>query len=88
VTGVPYPGELGEEISSKVCQDCWNEWVNGEVIVINELRLNFMDPASQPILIRHMREFLFLDGAPTGGEARELPYDPDAGGGKPSDGHH
>jgi Fe-S cluster biosynthesis and repair protein YggX len=30
-----------------------------EVMVINELRLNFMDPASQETLNRHMREFLF-----------------------------
>jgi Fe-S cluster biosynthesis and repair protein YggX len=30
-----------------------------EVMVINELRLNFMDPASQEILNQHMRDFLF-----------------------------
>ena len=35
-----------------------------EVIVINELRLNFMDPAAQDILHRRMKEFLELE-APT-----------------------
>ena len=30
-------------------------------MVINELRLNFMDPDSQDVLIRHLREFLKLD---------------------------
>jgi len=88
VAALTYPGELGQEIASKVCEDCWAEWQKGEVIVINELRLNFMDPASQPTLIKHMREFLFLDGAPSGEEAAALPFDPEAGGGKPSDGHH
>jgi len=33
-------------------------------MVINELRLNFMDPASQEILEKHMREFLMLDPQP------------------------
>jgi len=28
-------------------------------MVINELRLNFMDPQSQETLNKHMREFLF-----------------------------
>lgn len=33
-------------------------------MVINELRLNFMDPESQEILARAMREFLTLDSSP------------------------
>jgi Fe-S cluster biosynthesis and repair protein YggX len=31
-------------------------------MVINELRLNFMDPRSQEVLTQHMREFLGLTG--------------------------
>lgn len=31
-------------------------------MVINELRLNFMDPKSLEVLERHMREFLLLEG--------------------------
>jgi Fe-S cluster biosynthesis and repair protein YggX len=53
-----YPGALGAEIQAKVCADCWAEWQRAEVMVINELRLNFMDPTAQEILARHMREFL------------------------------
>lgn len=58
---VPHPGELGAEIRAKVCGLCWAEWEAMEVMVINELRLNFMDPNSADILTRHMREFLCLD---------------------------
>ncbi|MEE8138465.1 MAG: Fe(2+)-trafficking protein [Thermoanaerobaculia bacterium] len=58
---VPYPGRLGEEIQEKTCADCWAEWQHAEVKVINELRLNFMDPRSNDILIQHMREFLCLE---------------------------
>jgi Fe-S cluster biosynthesis and repair protein YggX len=55
----PLPGKLGPEIRDKVCADCWAEWQRAEVMVINELRLNFMDPAAQETLNQHMREFLF-----------------------------
>jgi Fe-S cluster biosynthesis and repair protein YggX len=53
------PGALGAEIQEKVCADCWAEWQKTEVMVINELRLNFMDPGAQETLNRQMRDFLF-----------------------------
>ena len=63
----PYPGDLGEEIVAKICNDCWNEWLQAEIMVINEFRLNFMEPGANEILVRHLREFLALDQpAPTG----------------------
>ena len=61
----PYPGDLGLEIQEKVCRPCWAEWQQAEVIVINELRLDFMDPKSHDTLVLHMREFLGLDRAPS-----------------------
>jgi len=57
----PLRGPLGREVQERVCADCWRDWQQTEVIVINELRLNFMDPAAQEVLDRHMREFLRLD---------------------------
>ena len=60
LAGPPFPGALGEEIAAKVCADCWAEWQTAEVMVINELRLNFMDPKAQQVLAGHMREFLAL----------------------------
>lgn len=64
-TGVFYGGELGQQIRRQICADCWAEWQEAEVMVINELRLNFMDPKSQEILAQQLREFLKLD-APDG----------------------
>jgi Fe-S cluster biosynthesis and repair protein YggX len=61
LTRNPMPGPLGQTIRDKICADCWGEWTKAEVMVINELRLNFMDPAAQETLERHMREFLALD---------------------------
>jgi Fe-S cluster biosynthesis and repair protein YggX len=62
LTRQPFPGKLGVEIRERICADCWNEWLKMEVMVINELRLSLMDPASQETLNRHMREFLFSGG--------------------------
>ncbi len=58
----PVPGAVGREIHEHVCADCWAEWQNMEVMVINELRLNFMDPNAQSVLDEHMRKFFFLAG--------------------------
>ena len=55
----PVPGPLGEEIAARVCAGCWNDWSAMEIKVINELRLNFMEPEAQETLARHMRDFLF-----------------------------
>lgn len=57
----PLPGSAGAEVQRNVCAACWQEWERAEVMVINELRLNFMDPEAQQILERHMRDFLALD---------------------------
>ncbi len=58
------PEDLAKLVRDTVCAACWREWQEMEVIVINELRLNFMDPAAQDILHRRMKEFLELE-APT-----------------------
>ena len=59
----PMPGPLGAEIQAASCAECWGEWTRAEVMIINELRLNFMDPAAQVQLESHMREFFVLDPA-------------------------
>jgi len=57
----PLPGAAGAELQQKVCAECWAEWLDAEVMVINELRLNFMDPEAQATLRQQMREFFQLD---------------------------
>lgn len=63
----PLPGAVGAEVQQHVCAECWGEWQKAEVMVINELRLNFMDPAAQDTLTQQMREFLHLPGTPEAG---------------------
>jgi Fe-S cluster biosynthesis and repair protein YggX len=78
----PLPGAVGREVQAQVCADCWAEWRHAEVMVINELRLNFMDPAAQDALDRHMREFLRLPPAPGGPGAPAGPGKPAAPSGR------
>jgi|CXWL01.1.fsa_nt_gi Fe-S cluster biosynthesis and repair protein YggX len=59
----PYPGELGRQLVAHVCTDCWAEWSKREVMVINELRLNFMEPGAMEILAQYIRDFFFLPPA-------------------------
>jgi Fe-S cluster biosynthesis and repair protein YggX len=82
------PGAAGREVQAQVCADCWAEWGRSEVMVINELRLNFMDPAAQEVLNRHMREFLHLPaaGAAAGAQAGDATTTAGGPAGAPSSG--
>lgn len=60
----PIPGPAGAEVRDHICAVCWAEWEKMEVMVINELRLNFMDPQAQRVLLQHMRQFLMLEEPP------------------------
>jgi len=56
----PLRGKIGQEIHANVCQTCWDEWSRGEVMLINEYRLNLADPEHRKALYDHMREFFNL----------------------------
>jgi Fe-S cluster biosynthesis and repair protein YggX len=64
ITVPAYGGKLGEEIKTKICNDCWKEWMEQSVKVINELRLNMAEADHRKQLTNFMREFLKL---PAGG---------------------
>ncbi len=49
-----------KERAASLCSECWQEWEGIEVKVINEYRLNFMDPEHRAQLKRACVEFLQL----------------------------
>jgi Fe-S cluster biosynthesis and repair protein YggX len=57
---VPFTGAAKERVLSGICAACWKEWEVMEVKVINEYRLNFMDPQHREQLQRSCFEFLQL----------------------------
>jgi len=55
---VPFPAAVKEKVVSSVCSSCWKEWEGMEIKVINEYRLNFIDPEHRAMLQRACLEFL------------------------------
>jgi Fe-S cluster biosynthesis and repair protein YggX len=61
---VAFPPRLKERILSSICDACWQEWEGVEVKVINEYRLNFMDPRHREQLARAGADFLGVGADP------------------------
>lgn len=55
----PYPGPLGERILQHISKKAWQMWLNQQVILINEYRLNTLDPNARKFLREEMEKFLF-----------------------------
>ena len=47
-------------MAASFCSACWQEWEGVEVKVINEYRLNFMDPEHRAMLKRACVDFFQL----------------------------
>ena len=56
----PYKTPLGQEIFTKVCAACWQEWQGMSTMVINEYALNLATPQGRETLRNHMKAFLNL----------------------------
>jgi Fe-S cluster biosynthesis and repair protein YggX len=56
----PLTGQLGQEILARVCPDCWTEWRQESINVINHNGLQPADPADRQKLRAYLREFLKL----------------------------
>jgi len=59
----PYPGELGQRIYNNVSKEAWQEWLQRQTMLVNEMRLNLMDPKAQEYLKQQMELFFFGEGA-------------------------
>ena len=55
----PYPGELGKKIHQEISQKAWDLWLDEQTKLINEYRLNVIDPESIQIIENKMYSFLF-----------------------------
>lgn len=59
----PYPGEFGQRIYASVSKKAWNEWMEHQKKIINELKLAVFKPEAQQILKQHAEEFFFGNGS-------------------------
>ncbi len=58
----PFLNDLGKRIHETICQPCWREWFAMSIKVINEYRLNLLNPEHNRIYETHMKEFLGVEG--------------------------
>jgi Fe-S cluster biosynthesis and repair protein YggX len=59
----PYPGELGKRIYENVSKQAWEDWLEHQKRLINEMRLNLMDPKARKYLAEQMERHFFGEGA-------------------------
>lgn len=55
----PWPGELGKRIYARVSRQAWDEWLVHQTTLINEYRLNPLDPKARAFLAGELEKFLF-----------------------------
>lgn len=58
----PYPGALGQRIFDNVSKEAWQKWLRQQTILINEYRLNPIDPRSRRFLEEQMEQYFFGTG--------------------------
>jgi len=59
----PWPGELGRRIWENVSKEAWQLWQNHQTMLINEYRLNAMDPKARKFIQEEMEKFFFGPGS-------------------------
>lgn len=60
---IPWKGELGKRIYDNVSQEAWKMWIEHSKMIMNEYRLNPLDPNSQKIMEQQLEQFFFGEGA-------------------------
>ena len=59
----PYPGELGKRVFENVSKEGWQLWLSHQTMLINEYRLNPLDPKARKMIEEQMEQFFFGEGA-------------------------
>ncbi len=54
-----YPGEVGKRIFDNICKEAWTLWQKKQTMLINEKKMNMMEPNDRAFLEKAMLEFLF-----------------------------
>lgn len=60
-----YPGELGKRIFDNISKQAWAEWQKKQTMLINEKKLNMMEPTDRQFLETQMQAYLFEGKEPT-----------------------
>ena len=58
----PFADERGARIQREVCADCWEEWKQRQMLLINHYGLNVRDRKAREFLYQNLDAFLFGGG--------------------------
>ncbi|MFQ5756682.1 MAG: oxidative damage protection protein [Acidiferrobacterales bacterium] len=59
----PYPGELGKKVWESVSKEAWQMWLDHQTMLINEHRLNPLDPKARAFIEKEMDNYFFGPGS-------------------------
>ena len=59
----PWPGELGKRIFENVSKEAWQQWIQHQTMLINENRLNALNPEHRKFLQSEMEKYFFGTGS-------------------------
>ena len=59
----PLPGELGKRIYETISKEAWQGWLKQQTMLINENRLNPLEPKTRSFLSAEMEKYFFGGGA-------------------------
>lgn len=62
LASVPFADERGERIRREICTECWGEWKQRQMLLINHYGLNVRDPKAREFLYQNLEAFLFGGG--------------------------
>ncbi|MDX5299260.1 MAG: oxidative damage protection protein [Gammaproteobacteria bacterium] len=54
----PMPGAKGQELFDTLSRQAWQDWLKHQTLLINEKRLNLMDPAARRYLLEQLDRFI------------------------------
>lgn len=62
LASAPFADERGERILREICAECWEEWKQRQMLLINHYGLNVRDRKAREFLYQNLDAFLFGGG--------------------------
>ena len=69
-----YTGDIAAQLKAHACVDCWQEWVKMQIMIVNEYRLDLMDPKTDEFL--NMQVLAFFNLGKGGTQMAQVEYVP------------
>ncbi len=58
----PFNNDLGKRIHAQICNECWQQWLKQQTMLINHYGLNVRDAEAKQFLYDQTDKFLFGTG--------------------------